>query len=282
MANLPSGNARRVPQTRSTSTRCPAPAIAPRSPLLPKAAYPLAPTTSRNPHRPQRWPRAPSRVHSDDDCQPAALTPRHPFLDRPTPTVTTPPPSTPSSPSPPAPTTPSPAPDNCTINRRRLRVRALDFAHGPREPGPCVRAVLLRADLTERVDAVQPRHPRHGHLTPVHPILLVPVGCRGQTVVVHLRLHDARPGTPDAGVADFVYLANPATALVTFNSTPSVESNLGTVALAPRNRYVVSTFPCHAYQRISFAVREPAGADTCLYYFADIMPVPFGLYISKC
>ncbi|RYP73237.1 hypothetical protein DL769_004257 [Monosporascus sp. CRB-8-3] len=50
----------------------------------------------------------------------------------------------------------------------------------------------------------------------------------------------------------------------------------------PRNRYIASAFPCPAGQKIGFAVREPADADTCLYYFKDIMPVPFEPYVSKC
>ncbi|RYO86037.1 hypothetical protein DL762_004915 [Monosporascus cannonballus] len=50
----------------------------------------------------------------------------------------------------------------------------------------------------------------------------------------------------------------------------------------PRTRYIVSTFSCPASQRISFAVGEPASADRCLYYFDDIIPVPFELHISRC
>ncbi|EMR63133.1 putative gpi anchored cell wall protein [Eutypa lata UCREL1] len=75
--------------------------------------------------------------------------------------------------------------------------------------------------------------------------------------------------TPAAGngAANFIFLEGPASAFDTFDTVPGIASDLGAVELRPGNR---------------FAIREPAGADTCLYYFQDILPVPFGLYISKC
>lgn len=90
--------------------------------------------------------------------------------------------------------------------------------------------------------------------------------------------------TPAAGngAANFIFLEGPASAFDTFDTVPGIASDLGAVELRPGNRYIITSFPCPAGQRISFAIREPAGADTCLYYFQDILPVPFGLYISKC
>ncbi len=84
------------------------------------------------------------------------------------------------------------------------------------------------------------------------------------------------------GAAGFAFLDGAATALATFDDAPAVAADLGTVRLRPGNRYVLASFPCPAGRRVSFALREPDGADTCLYYFQDILPAPFGLYISKC
>ncbi|KAK7753008.1 hypothetical protein SLS62_004957 [Diatrype stigma] len=98
-------------------------------------------------------------------------------------------------------------------------------------------------------------------------------------------------GGGGGGEADFAFLADPAAPFVTWDTMPPVAADLGAVELRPGNRYVISSFPCPAGRRISFAMREPpdgigsgggGGADTCLYYFQDIVPVPFGLYISKC
>ena len=103
-------------------------------------------------------------------------------------------------------------------------------------------------------------------------------------------------GSYDNICVDFALLDAPATAFTTFDTAPGVAADLGALTLCPGNRYVVSSFPCPAGQRITFAMREsqpPEGEGgggsgstdepgTCLYYFQDILPSPFGLYVSKC
>ena len=95
-------------------------------------------------------------------------------------------------------------------------------------------------------------------------------------------------GEDSGGAVDFALLDGPAAAFTTFDTTPGVAIDLGSCALRPGNKYVVASFPCPAGQRISFSMRgsRPVGGAeesyTCLYYFQDILPAPFGLYISKC
>ncbi|RYP13775.1 hypothetical protein DL765_006724 [Monosporascus sp. GIB2] len=165
---------------------------------------------------------APSRVHCGNDRQPAGPAPRHPFRDRLYTTrynlyaiadayrdassapallaVST------------GPYYPYAGPRELPYqpHRRRLGVPAPDCAHGPRTPGPCCTLFFSFPSAAE----INP--PSHTFVFTTPP--------------------PARP----APAVGFVYLVNPATALVTFNSAPAVISNLGTVALAPRNRYVVS------------------------------------------
>ena len=101
-------------------------------------------------------------------------------------------------------------------------------------------------------------------------------------------------GPNDDITVDFALLDAPATAFTTFDTVPGIAADLGALTLCPGNTYAVSSFPCPAGQRISFAMREsqpPEGEggggsyqypDACLYYFQDILPSPFGLYVSKC
>lgn len=79
----------------------------------------------------------------------------------------------------------------------------------------------------------------------------------------------------------------------TFNSRPAVFMEIANLDMEPGNKYVISTFPCPAGDRVTFQIREKqhpdvggsgpqSGAETCLYYLQEHKPVPMGLFMSKC
>lgn len=91
-----------------------------------------------------------------------------------------------------------------------------------------------------------------------------------------------------SGDVEFVYLASGATARTSYASAPLVRALAGTLRLeAPASGsesqfYVVRSFQCPAGRRLSFAMREPSGSDTCLVYLQTYDPAPAGLFIATC
>jgi hypothetical protein len=59
-------------------------------------------------------------------------------------------------------------------------------------------------------------------------------------------------------------------------------SDLGALRLNPGNTYVVEAFACPAGQKLTYAMDEPLGRDTCLVYNQGKTPVPIGMFVSTC
>ncbi|RYP47825.1 hypothetical protein DL768_006182 [Monosporascus sp. mg162] len=146
----------------------------------------------------------------------AALTPRHPFLDRPYTTCYHPcvvADAYRDASSAPRPVAISTAPYypyagprqlHHQPHRRRLGFPAPDCAHGPREPGPCVRAELLWADLAQ-----PPRRCTTPTSSPRTPDASAPSSSRSRGLPRLTRRRTlspsgSHPGTPGAGGVDFV------------------------------------------------------------------------------
>lgn len=57
---------------------------------------------------------------------------------------------------------------------------------------------------------------------------------------------------------------------------------LGALKLTPGNTYVLESFACPAGQKLTYALDEPVGRDTCLVYKQGATPVPIGMFVSTC
>lgn len=90
------------------------------------------------------------------------------------------------------------------------------------------------------------------------------------------------------GDVEFVYLSSGATARTSYATAPLVRALAGSPRLqAPAagestQFYTVRSFQCPAGRRLTFAMREPSGSDTCLVYLQSYDPTPAGLFIATC
>lgn len=76
-------------------------------------------------------------------------------------------------------------------------------------------------------------------------------------------------------------LSSPATEQTTYNTVPSVASDLGgPSSVTPGNEYVIASGSCAAGQRISYDVTATGSLD--LNYFQDYNPSPIGFYVTVC
>ncbi|KAL2037756.1 hypothetical protein N7G274_009481 [Stereocaulon virgatum] len=84
-----------------------------------------------------------------------------------------------------------------------------------------------------------------------------------------------------SGGFDVARLSSPATEQTSFNTVPSVTSDLGgPESVTPGNEYVIASGMCFAGQRISYKVTATGSFD--LNYFQDFNPSPIGFYITVC
>lgn len=84
-----------------------------------------------------------------------------------------------------------------------------------------------------------------------------------------------------SGGFDVAQLSSPATEQTTYNTVPSVASDLGgPSSVTPGNEYVIASGSCAAGQRISYEVTATGSLD--LNYFQDYNPSPIGFYVTVC
>ena len=84
-----------------------------------------------------------------------------------------------------------------------------------------------------------------------------------------------------SGGFDVAQLSSPATEQTTYNTVPSVSSDLGgPSSVTPGNEYVIASGSCAAGERISYEVTATGSLD--LNYFQDYNPSPIGFYVTVC
>ena len=84
-----------------------------------------------------------------------------------------------------------------------------------------------------------------------------------------------------SGGFDVAQLSSPATEQTTYNTVPSVASDLGGPSdVQPGNEYVIASGSCAAGQKISYEVTATGSLD--LNYFQDYNPSPIGFYVTVC
>lgn len=84
-----------------------------------------------------------------------------------------------------------------------------------------------------------------------------------------------------SGGFDVAQLSGPATEETSYNTVPSVASDLGgPSSVTPGNEYVIASGPCAAGSRIGYEVTATGSLD--LDYFQDYNPSPIGFYITVC
>lgn len=84
-----------------------------------------------------------------------------------------------------------------------------------------------------------------------------------------------------SGGFDVAQLSSPATEQTSYNTVPSVSSDLGgPESVTPGNEYVIASGSCAAGQRISYEVTATGSLD--LNYFQDFNPSPIGFYVTVC
>ena len=84
-----------------------------------------------------------------------------------------------------------------------------------------------------------------------------------------------------SGGFDVAQLSSPATEQTTYNTVPSVASDLGgPSSVTPGNEYVIASGACAAGEKISYEVTATGSFD--LNYFQDYNPSPIGFYVTVC
>lgn len=84
-----------------------------------------------------------------------------------------------------------------------------------------------------------------------------------------------------SGGFDVAQLSSAATEQTSYNTVPSVASDLGgPSSVTPGNEYVIASGSCAAGQRISYEVTATGSLD--LNYFQDYNPSPIGFYVTVC
>ncbi|KAL2045817.1 hypothetical protein ABVK25_012036 [Lepraria finkii] len=84
-----------------------------------------------------------------------------------------------------------------------------------------------------------------------------------------------------SGGFDVAQLSSPATEQTSYNTVPSVSSDLGgPESVTPGNEYVIASGSCVAGQRVSYEVTATGSLD--LNYFQDFNPSPIGFYVTVC
>ena len=88
----------------------------------------------------------------------------------------------------------------------------------------------------------------------------------------------SQSGSGGFGVA---LLSSPATESTTYNTVPSVKTDLGGPdSVTPGNEYVIYSGACSAGSTLGFEVSSTGGLS--LSYFQDYNPFPIGLYVTVC
>ena len=76
-------------------------------------------------------------------------------------------------------------------------------------------------------------------------------------------------------------LSSPATEQTSYNTVPSVGTDLGgPSSVTPGNEYVIASRSCAAGSRIGYKVTTTGSLD--LNYFQDSSPTPVGFYVTVC
>jgi hypothetical protein len=83
-----------------------------------------------------------------------------------------------------------------------------------------------------------------------------------------------------SGGVEIEQLSSKATLTTTWDTSPSIESDLGEFMLIEGSSTLVQTFGCPAGETVTYEML--ATGDTYLYYFQDWNPSPLGLYITSC
>lgn len=84
-----------------------------------------------------------------------------------------------------------------------------------------------------------------------------------------------------SGGFDVAQLSSPATEQTSYNTVPSVASDLGGPStVSPGNEYIIASGSCPAGSRIGYEVTATGSLD--LNYFQNYSPSPIGFYITVC
>jgi hypothetical protein len=81
------------------------------------------------------------------------------------------------------------------------------------------------------------------------------------------------------GGLDFALLSGVAGPELTYQTTPSVDTDYGKTKVVPGNSYTIATFPCKSGET-SYSVSSVGNVE--LDFFQDSEPDPIGLYIVPC
>ncbi|KAK4694870.1 glucan endo-1,3-beta-D-glucosidase, partial [Lecanoromycetidae sp. Uapishka_2] len=115
----------------------------------------------------------------------------------------------------------------------------------------------------------------------------IPTTDAGKTCTLVFLLPQASQLTTSAfslsgsGGFDVAQLSSPATEQTSYNTVPSVASDLGgPSSVTPGNEYVIASGSCAAGSRIGYEVTATGSLD--LNYFQDYNPSPIGFYITVC